>query len=48
MNKFDIEYIKKVNELKDLLERKGFTAEQTQRIAYELNQLVDKESIKKR
>lgn len=45
---FDIEYIKKVNELKDLLERKGFTVEQTQKIAYELNQLVRREFIKKR
>lgn len=45
---FDVEYILKVNELKDLLERKGFTAEQTQKIAYELNQLVRKEFINKR
>lgn len=45
---FDVEYILKVNELKDLLERKGFTAEQTQKIAYELNQLVDKELTNKR
>lgn len=48
MNLFDIEYIQKVNELKKLLENKGFTPEQTQRIAYELNQLVRREFINKR
>lgn len=48
MNLFDIEYIQKVNELKRLLEKKGFTVEQTQKIAYELNQLVKKELINKR
>lgn len=48
MDSFDIDYIQKVNELKEVLDRKGFTLEQTQRIAYELHQLVRKEFINKR